>query len=290
MPARTKTRTSCWQLFEPLRASNVAPVDAIDRGRSGPRRHARRARAGELRPVFPDARRVTIGSTWHRRGAPSRRSPEAERARRSGWYAEHMQRHDAHPGPGGRLASSRGVTRVEFEIGIGKTARRAYGFDEVAIVPSRRTRDPDDVDISWEVDAYRFPLPMMASAMDAGVSPETAVADRAARRARVPEPRGAVDPVRGPRADLRRDRRPRRRQGDPPDAGALQGAGEAGAARDRRIEEIKAGGRRLVRVAHPAAGGAVRPARAGGRARHPGRSRGPSSRPSTSPRRPSRST
>ena len=64
---------------------------------------------------------------------------------------------------------------MEFEIGIGKTARRAYGFDEVAIVPSRRTRDPDDVDITWEVDAYRFPLPMMAAAMDAGVSPGTAV-------------------------------------------------------------------------------------------------------------------
>ncbi|MGH2640966.1 MAG: GuaB3 family IMP dehydrogenase-related protein [Actinomycetota bacterium] len=71
--------------------------------------------------------------------------------------------------------ASAGVIWVEFEIGIGKTARRAYGFDEVAIVPSRRTRDPDDVDISWEVDAYRFALPMMASAMDAGVSPETAV-------------------------------------------------------------------------------------------------------------------
>jgi IMP dehydrogenase len=67
------------------------------------------------------------------------------------------------------------VIGVEYEIGIGKTARRAYGFDEVAIVPSRRTRDPDDVDIGWEVDAYRFALPMMASAMDAGVSPETAV-------------------------------------------------------------------------------------------------------------------
>ena len=64
---------------------------------------------------------------------------------------------------------------MEFEIGIGKTARRAYGFDEVAIVPSRRTRDPDDVDISWEVDAYRFGLPMMASAMDASVSPQTAI-------------------------------------------------------------------------------------------------------------------
>jgi IMP dehydrogenase len=65
---------------------------------------------------------------------------------------------------------------MEREIGIGKTARRAYGFDEVAIVPSRRTRDPDDVDISWEIDAYRFDLPMMASAMDAAVSPATAIA------------------------------------------------------------------------------------------------------------------
>ena len=64
---------------------------------------------------------------------------------------------------------------MEIEIGIGKTARRAYGFDEVGIVPSRRTRDPDDVDISWEIDAYRFELPLMASAMDGVVSPATAV-------------------------------------------------------------------------------------------------------------------
>src|SRR3989454_3447481 len=64
---------------------------------------------------------------------------------------------------------------MEYEIGIGKAGRRAYGLDEVAIVPSRHTRDPDDVDISWEIDAFTFPLPMMASAMDAGVSPATAV-------------------------------------------------------------------------------------------------------------------
>jgi len=64
---------------------------------------------------------------------------------------------------------------MEIEIGAGKTARRAYGFDEVAIVPSRRTRDPEDVTIEWEIDAYTFPLPMMASAMDAAVSPATAI-------------------------------------------------------------------------------------------------------------------
>jgi IMP dehydrogenase len=64
---------------------------------------------------------------------------------------------------------------VDIEIGMGKTARRAYGFDEVAIVPSRRTRDPDDVDISWEIDAWTFPLPLMASAMDGVVSPTSAI-------------------------------------------------------------------------------------------------------------------
>jgi IMP dehydrogenase len=64
---------------------------------------------------------------------------------------------------------------MDIEIGIGKTGRRAYGFDEVAIVPSRRTRDPDDVDISWEIDAWTFGLPMLASAMDGVVSPATAI-------------------------------------------------------------------------------------------------------------------
>jgi IMP dehydrogenase len=64
---------------------------------------------------------------------------------------------------------------VEVEIGIGKSGRRAYGFDDIAIVPSRRTRDPEDVDITWEVDAYKFELPMMAAAMDGVVSPATAI-------------------------------------------------------------------------------------------------------------------
>ena len=64
---------------------------------------------------------------------------------------------------------------MEVEIGIGKSGRRAYGFDDIAIVPSRRTRDPEDVDITWEVDAYKFELPMMAAAMDGVVSPATAI-------------------------------------------------------------------------------------------------------------------
>jgi IMP dehydrogenase len=64
---------------------------------------------------------------------------------------------------------------AEVEIGIGKSGRRAYGFDDIAIVPSRRTRDPEDVDVSWEIDAYQFAIPLIASAMDGVVSPATAI-------------------------------------------------------------------------------------------------------------------
>jgi IMP dehydrogenase len=63
----------------------------------------------------------------------------------------------------------------EVEIGVGKTGRRAYGLGSVAVVPSRRTRDKDDVDLSWELDAYRFALPFMTEATDAVVSMTTAL-------------------------------------------------------------------------------------------------------------------
>src|SRR6187431_2790029 len=64
---------------------------------------------------------------------------------------------------------------AEVEIGMGKSGRRAYGFDDIAIVPSRRTRDPEDVDISWEIDAFNFQLPLMGAAMDGVISPSTAI-------------------------------------------------------------------------------------------------------------------
>ena len=64
---------------------------------------------------------------------------------------------------------------AEVEIGIYKSGRQAYGFDDIAIVPSRRTRDPEDVEISWEIDAFRFVLPVLGSAMDGVVSPQTAI-------------------------------------------------------------------------------------------------------------------
>lgn len=62
-----------------------------------------------------------------------------------------------------------------MEIGMAKSGRRAWGFDDIAIVPSRRTRDPDDVDLTWELDAFSFEIPMMGSAMDSAVSPTTAI-------------------------------------------------------------------------------------------------------------------
>ena len=96
---------------------------------------------------------------------------------------------------------------MEIEIGRGKKARRAYGFDDIAIVPSRRTRDPDDVDISWKLGDYRFELPLLASAMDGVVSPTTARDHRQARRPRRPEPRGHLHPLRGRRRAARAHRR-----------------------------------------------------------------------------------
>ena len=64
----------------------------------------------------------------------------------------------------------------DIEIGPGKRARAAYSFDDIAIVPSRRTRDPEEVSINWQIDAYKFELPFLAAPMDSVVSPETAIA------------------------------------------------------------------------------------------------------------------
>jgi IMP dehydrogenase len=63
---------------------------------------------------------------------------------------------------------------MDIEIGKGKTARRAYGLDEIAIVPSRRTRDPEDIDISWSLGNLHLDLPCLASALDAAVDSVTA--------------------------------------------------------------------------------------------------------------------
>ena len=65
---------------------------------------------------------------------------------------------------------------TDIEIGRAKRGRRAYSFDDIAIVPSRRTRDPEEVSTVWQIDAYRFDLPIVAAPMDSVMSPETAIA------------------------------------------------------------------------------------------------------------------
>ena len=64
----------------------------------------------------------------------------------------------------------------EIEIGRGKRGRRAFSFDDIAVVPSRRTRDPEEVSVGWQIDAYHFELPIIAAPMDSVMSPATAVA------------------------------------------------------------------------------------------------------------------
>jgi IMP dehydrogenase len=65
---------------------------------------------------------------------------------------------------------------TEIEIGRAKRGRRAYSFDDIAIVPSRRTRDPEEVSVAWQIDAYRFEIPVLAAPMDSVMSPSTAIA------------------------------------------------------------------------------------------------------------------
>ncbi|MDZ8170881.1 GuaB3 family IMP dehydrogenase-related protein [Microbacterium xanthum] len=64
---------------------------------------------------------------------------------------------------------------MEIEIGRAKRARRAYTFDDLAVVPSRRTRNPEDVSTAWTIDAFQFDIPVLGAPMDSVVSPKTAI-------------------------------------------------------------------------------------------------------------------
>src|SRR5690625_2936849 len=74
-----------------------------------------------------------------------------------------------------RLTGNLIVVSSEIEIGRGKRGRRAYSFDDVAVVPSRRTRDPEDVSVGWQIDAYYVDIPVLAAPMDSVMSPATAI-------------------------------------------------------------------------------------------------------------------
>lgn len=65
---------------------------------------------------------------------------------------------------------------TEVEIGRSKRAVRSFAFDDIAIVPTRRTRDPRDVSTSWSIDAYQFEMPVIAAPADSSMSPATAIA------------------------------------------------------------------------------------------------------------------
>ena len=64
---------------------------------------------------------------------------------------------------------------MEIEIGRAKRARRAFTFDDIAVVPSRRTRNPEDVSTAWTIDAFQFAIPVLGAPMDSVVSPQTAI-------------------------------------------------------------------------------------------------------------------
>ena len=64
---------------------------------------------------------------------------------------------------------------MEIELGRAKRARRAYAFDDIAVVPSRRTRNPEDVSTAWSIDAFGFGIPVLGAPMDSVMSPRTAI-------------------------------------------------------------------------------------------------------------------
>ena len=68
----------------------------------------------------------------------------------------------------------------EIQIGRAKSARQAFSFDDVSVVPMRRTRDPEDVSLGWKIDAYSFDHPIVSAPMDSIASPESVVAIAAA--------------------------------------------------------------------------------------------------------------
>ena len=144
---------------------------------------------------------------------------------------------------------------MEVEIGRGKKARRAYGFDDIAIVPSRRTRDPDDVDISWNARS----LPLRAAAARLGDGRRRLA--RAPRRSSASSAASRVLNLEGiwsryEDADEQLERiagLPPKDHRDARDAGDLPRAGQAGA--DRPADRGDQGQRRRRRrVAHAAEG------------------------------------
>src|SRR4051812_7101164 len=110
-------------------------------------------------------------------GMPSTLATPPPRPASIGFHSDHAPRNRSPPplrSSDSRFGGDPGMS--EIDIGRAKRARRAYSFDDIAIVPSRRTRDPEEVNVSWQIDAYRFELPILAAPMDSVMSPQTAIA------------------------------------------------------------------------------------------------------------------
>lgn len=104
---------------------------------------------------------------------------------------------------------------MDVELGRGKRARRAYGFDEVALVPGRVTINPDEIDIGFSVDGRSFAIPFLAAAMDGVVDVRfavemgrlggLAVLNLDGVQTRYEDPRGVLDEIAAaPREEINR--------------------------------------------------------------------------------------
>ena len=145
---------------------------------------------------------------------------------------------------------------MEIEIGRAKRARRAYTFDDIAVVPSRRTRNPEDVSTAWTIDAFQFAIPVLGAPMDSVVSPTTAIMLGSARRTRRARPRGRSGPATTTPSRYLAEIASLETRCHPADAGAVRRADQAragarSAGRDPRRR--RHGGRRTHAAAHAGA-------------------------------------
>ena len=203
-------------------------------------------------------------------GGPPRSCTDRGRTPRSGATSTQRAGYDR------GFASGEELAVAEVEIGLGKSGRRAYGFDDIAIVPSRRTRDPEDVDISWEIDG----LPVRAAAAGLGHGRRGVAGhghrDRPPRGRRGAQPRGPLDPLRGPRAATRGDLQARRREGHRAACRTSTCEPIKPELVTERIRQIRDAGSRVGGVGHAAAhrpAPARHPGRRARHARHPGHGR-----------------
>src|ERR1700676_4218763 len=155
---------------------------------------------------------------------------------------------------------------MEIELGRGKMARPAYGFDEVALVPGRVTINPDEIDVSFGLNGTTFAIPFLAAAMDGGVDGGFAQEMGRLGGLAVLTLDGVQTRYEDP-SDVLHDIA----ESTPQDINVLLQKIYTAPVQDGliglRIEEIKAAGGPCPASPHPGRAGAARAHRAGGRCR-----------------------